>query len=399
MQGFVAKGRFVAKSLRASILVACVMISAPVAFAQSAAPGLDSISSEASRYSILSDSLWTMGSDALPERLDTARAAVAAKPDSAEAHLRLGLAISLETPRDVDAVRREYEEALRLDPKLLRAYALLGELYSHEGDAEGVERTYQAWLVLAPNDPQARLSHAVALARLERLPEADAELERSLALAPTSAAYMVKAMRASAPEDVLANVDKALAIGGGDAARIYHWRARTRWQWGQTDLALADVAKALEYAPDSFRLRQLRGEINSDAGRYALALADFDALIAAQPGWPDLFNDRCWVRAKAGLDLMKAMADCDVVVGWDASRPEGFDSRGLVKLRLGDLPGAIADYDAALAQDPEIATSLFGRGVAKSWKGDKAGADIDLDKARALDPGVEKQFAGFGVAP
>ncbi|USQ96110.1 tetratricopeptide repeat protein [Caulobacter sp. RL271] len=391
----------VAKGPQTSILVACVlMVGGTAAFAQStpAPTNLESASSEGSRYSVLSDALWAMGSDAVPEPVETARAAVAAQPNSAEAHLRLGLAISLETPRAVELVRREYEEALRLEPANPRAYALMGEFYSHEGDAEGVERTYQAWLALTPNDPKARVSHAVALARLERLPEADAELERSLALGPTPAAYMVKAMRGGSPDDVLANVDKALAAGG-DAARIYHWRARTRWQWGQTDLALADVAKGLEYAPNSFRLRQLRGEINGGAGRYGLAIAEFDALVALQPGRPDLLNDRCWTRAKAGVELLKAKADCDAVVAGDPDRPEGLDSRGLVKLRLGDLAGAIADYDAALAQDPEMATSLFGRGVAKSWKGDKAGAEIDLDKARAVDPEVEKQFANFGVAP
>lgn len=187
-------------------------------------------------------------------------------------------------------------------------------------------------------------------------------------------------------------------MGGGEA-RIYRWRARMRWEWREMDLALADVAKALEYAPDSFRLRQLRGQINGDAGRYGLALAELDALIALQPGWPDLTNDRCWARAMAGVGLQQALDDCNAVLGWEPGRLEALDSRGLVKLRLGDLSGAIADYDAALKQDPEVATSLFGRGVAKHWSGDKVGGDADLVSARALDPGIDKRFADFGVAP
>ncbi|HWU81676.1 MAG TPA: tetratricopeptide repeat protein [Caulobacter sp.] len=395
--------KLVAKGPRISILAVCALtIGASAALAQTrpAAPSLDSISTEASRYAILSDALWAMGSEDLPERLDTARAAVDAKPDSAEAHLRLGLAISLENPRSVALIKGEYETALRLDPTMLRAYALMGELLSNEGDDAGVERNYGAWLALAPDDPKAHLSHAVALARLGRGPEAKAELERSLALGPTSAAYLSRAMasREGPREAILADLDKALAVGGGEA-RIYRWRARMRWEWRETDLALADVAKALEYAPDSFRLRQLRGEINSDAGRYDLALAEFDALIALQPGWPDLVNDRCWARAMAGTDLAKALADCDAVLGWEPERLEALDSRGLVKLRLGDLRGSMADYDAALKQDPEIATSLFGRGVAKHWSGDHAGGDADLDKARALEPEIDKRFAGFGVTP
>jgi tetratricopeptide (TPR) repeat protein len=385
------------------IFAACALVlGTSVALAETAptATNLERVSSEASRYSILSDALWAMGLDDLPERLDTARAAVAADPQSAEAHLRLGLAIRLETPGAVSLIKLHYAEALRLDPKLPRAYALMGELLSNQDDAEGAERNYQAWLAIAPNDPRAHLSYAVALARLGRMPEAKVELDRSLALGPTSAAYFSRAMasRSGPPEPILADLDRALAVGGGEA-RIYHWRARMRWERGETDLALADVAKALEYAPDSFRLRQLRGEINSAAGRYDLALAEFDALDAFQPGWPDLVNDRCWARAMAGVELRKALADCDAVVDWDPNRPEGFDSRGLVKLRLGDLPGAIADYDAALAQDPEAATSLFGRGVAKRRSGDRAGGDADLVAARTLEPGIDKRFAGFGVAP
>jgi tetratricopeptide (TPR) repeat protein len=393
----------VAKGLRIWLFaVYASVMGASVAIAQStpAASSLESISSEASQYSILSDAVWAMGLDDLPERLDTARAAVAADPDSAEAHLRLGLAIRLETPRAVSLIKHEYEEALRLDPKMPRAYALMGELLSNEGDAESMERNYQAWLAIAPNDPKAHLSYAIALGRVDRLPEAGVELDRSLALGPTSAAYLLRAMaaRGGPPDVILADLDKALAVGGGEA-RIYRWRAKMRWEWREMDLALADVAKALEYAPNSFRLRQLRGQINGDAGRYGLALAEFDALIALQPGWPDLTNDRCWARAMAGVGLQQALDDCNAVLGWEPGRPEALDSRGLVKLRLGDLSGAIADYDAALKQDPDVATSLFGRGVAKHWSGDKVGGDADLVAARALDPGIDKRFADFGVAP
>jgi tetratricopeptide (TPR) repeat protein len=394
---------FVAKGRRALILALCALvIGTSVATAQPtpATSDLDSVSSEASQYSILADALWTMGLDDLPERLETARAAVAANPDSAEAHLRLGLAVRLANPQAAPIIRGEYERALSLDPKLLRAHALIGELLSDQGDVSGVEQTYQAWLALAPNDPKAHLSYALALGRLGRLPEAHAELDRSLTLGPTSAAYVLRSMmsQSGSPTDILADFDKALAAGGGEA-RIYRWRAKLRWEGREPDLALADVAKALTYAPDSFRLRQLRGQINSDAGRYALALAEYDALIALAPGWPDLTNDRCWARAMAGMELQKALADCDAALGWEPDRPEALDSRGLVKLRLGDLPGAIADYDAALTQDANVATSLFGRGVARRKSGDKAGGDADFDAARTLDPEIDKRFAAFGVTP
>ena len=395
--------QLVAKGLRALILTAAVLASgASVAIAQPApnTSDLDGISSESSHYSVLSDGLWAMGLDDVPGRLDTAQAAVAANPDSAEAHLRLGLATRLENPKAVSRIKREYETALRLDPTMLRAYALMGELLSDQGDVAGTERNYQAWLAVAPNDPKAHLSYALALGRLKRMSEAGDELDRSLALGPTSAAYLLRAVKSrdSSPESSLADLDKALAVGGGEA-RVYRWRAILRWERGETDLALTDIAKALEHAPNSFRLRQLRGEINGDAGRYDLALAEFDALIALQPGWPDLTNDRCWTRAMAGVALQAALADCDAVLGWKPDEAEAHDSRGLVKLRLGDLLGSIADYDAALKHDPDGAASLFGRGVAKRRSGDSVGGDADLARARALEPEIDKRFASYGVTP
>jgi len=401
-----------ARGPRISIFAACALVmgalaigalatspSAAIAQPAPAVASLDSVSSEASRYSILADALWAMGLDDVPEPLDVAQAAVAANPDSAEAHLRFGLAIRLATPQAVSLAKYQYGEALRLDPKLLRAYALLGEVLSDEGDAAGVEQNYRTWLALAPKDPRAQLSYAVALGSLGRLPEAGEALERSLALGPTAPAYVLRALKARGdPRDaVLADLDKAVAVGGGEA-RVYRWRARIRWEWGENDLALAEVAKALDHAPGSFGLRQLRGEINSDAGRPDLAIAEFDALIALQPAWPDLVNARCWARAKAGVELQKALVDCDTVLGWEPTRPEALDSRGLVKLRLGDLGGAIADYDAALTEDPELATALFGRGLARRRSG-AAGGDADLDRARAVEPGIDKRFADFGLAP
>lgn len=390
---------FVAKGLRTAILTVCVL-GASAAIAQTAQANLDAVSSTASRYSVLSDALWIMGSDAVPERLETAQAAFAANPTSAEANLRLGLAMRLEHPEAAALIQRAYEEALRIDPKSARAYALMGEFLSDQGDAEGVARNCQAWLAFAPNDPRAHLSYALALGRLGQIPEAHAELDRSLALGPTAAAYQLKAVLAEGgpPEEVLAALEAALKVGGGED-KIYYYRARMRWARGETDLALADVAKAMEYSPASFRLRQLRGEINADAGRYGLAIAEYDALISQQSGWPDLFNDRCWARARAGTELPKALADCDTALVLDPGRAEALDSRGLVKLRLGDLSGAIADYDEALKTEPPVTTALYGRGLAKRLSGDAAGGDVDLATARELEPGIDQSFARFGVTP
>jgi tetratricopeptide (TPR) repeat protein len=68
-------------------------------------------------------------------------------------------------------------------------------------------------------------------------------------------------------------------------------------------------------------------------------------------------------------------------------------SRGLARLRRGELDGSIADFDAAIALNPRLADSLYGRGIAKRKKGDLEGADADLAAAKAIRPGIAEEFA------
>ena len=68
-------------------------------------------------------------------------------------------------------------------------------------------------------------------------------------------------------------------------------------------------------------------------------------------------------------------------------------SRGLARLRKGEIAGSIADFDAALALNPRLPDSLYGRAIAKRRIGDVDGADADFAAARAIRPGIAQQFA------
>jgi len=73
------------------------------------------------------------------------------------------------------------------------------------------------------------------------------------------------------------------------------------------------------------------------------------------------------------------------------------DSRGFVKLRLGDFNGAIADYNLALRLNPGQAESLYGRGLAKIRKGDKVDGNADVSAAKAIQSDVAGEFARYSV--
>jgi tetratricopeptide (TPR) repeat protein len=197
--------------------------------------------------------------------------------------------------------------------------------------------------------------------------------------------------------------------------------------------ALADFTAALKLKPDQVEARMLRGELllkqNDVAGakadfdgaikldpnqrwhaafayqkadRFAEAVGEIDAWIDANPKGEDLvqwLNARCSTRALWGQQLDKAEADCDAALRLDPNDAAILHSRGLVRLRRGELDPSIADYNGALRQLPKDAWSLYGRGVARLRKGLKAEGDADIAAAAAADPEIVARAKKLGIAP
>lgn len=82
------------------------------------------------------------------------REAIAADPRNARLQLGAGLAAALER-RDADA-KDAFERALALDPKLVPARSLLGQIQYRMGDTAAAMRTYETLLDLSPDDREAR---------------------------------------------------------------------------------------------------------------------------------------------------------------------------------------------------------------------------------------------------
>ena len=79
------------------------------------------------------------------------REALAADPKNARLHLGAGMAATLER-RDEDA-RDSFERALALDPKLIRARALLGQVQYRLGALQDAIRTYEHLILDVPDVP------------------------------------------------------------------------------------------------------------------------------------------------------------------------------------------------------------------------------------------------------
>jgi Flp pilus assembly protein TadD len=191
---------------------------------------------------------------ALADGLAEYRAAQHVQDDRPEAHLDLGLldvAVG-----ELDRARREYDTALRLDPRFVPAVVNLADLDRAEGrDAEAEVRLRRA---LASEPDEASLHHALGLTlvRLGQRDTALAELERAAELAPGDARYAY-----------------VLGVALHDA--------------GQSDRALAVLRAAQRRRPGDRDLLVALATFSAQAGRRADAERWARALVKAFPDDPE----------------------------------------------------------------------------------------------------------------
>lgn len=204
-------------------------------------------------------------------------------------------------------------------------------------------------------------------------------------------------------ESALAMADFDLAVRLNPKDRLA-WIARARLRLADGDEAGARKAfdAAIAALPGDRGAIWAAAEAFSAAHRYQSAIGYYDRVIAQVPSDPNLagaLNGRCWARATLDRDLQGALADCEASLKLKPDNADALDSRGFVRLRLGEFAKSIADYDAALALRPDAAASLFGRGLAKLRLGQKDAGHADIAAALAIDATIAETFAGYGVKP
>ena len=230
----------------------------------------------------------------------------------------------------------------------------------------------------------------------------------------------------------IADFTRAVEFEPTEAQYVYD-RGMARLQNRQPVLAMLDFDQALKLKPDDVAALMMRGRLRLDAKDEAGAHADFDAALKLDPSlrppiadaygraglfeaaiplldqWiaanpkddrlASILNQRCWTRAIWGHELDKALADCDAALKLTPHTSNILDSRGLVRLRLGQVDGALADYNESIRLQPRNGWSLYGRGLAELRQGKTAEGDADLKASAAIAPHLPEFAAKNGIAP
>jgi tetratricopeptide (TPR) repeat protein len=300
---------------------------------------------------------------------------------------------------DNDKALADSATAIRLQPGFTGAYEFRASVLRHVGKAEEALREADAVVAANPGNPGAYVVAADIYLTAGKDPEAMHSLERSLAIAPTSQAYLARARnRPQADLDGRrADVEAALALEPGSSpARIL--LASVQSDAGEHAGAVATLDKAMAAHGETAELLTWRGIAYVKGAQPALAAKDF-AAARAKATTPYALNHMCWNMATSAVALDAALSACDAAIAQLPNHHAFLDSRAFVLLRMGRYDDAITSYDAALKAGPDRAASRYGRGVAEHRKGDAVAGDADFKAALALDAHMATSFDGYGVKP
>jgi tetratricopeptide (TPR) repeat protein len=232
-----------------------------------------------------------------------------------------------------------------------------------------------------------------------------ADLNRACELDPKEATYFRQRGMARLGNGqaslAMTDFDEALKLKPDDVHALV-WRARLRLGGHDITAANADLQAADRFAPKEADVRREIAGLYVLADQLEEALRQYDLWIEAHEDDADLAsakNGRCWARALLGVDLDKALKDCNDAVKAINKSAEFLDARGLVRLRLGDYDRSIADYDASLSLNPRNAWSLYGRGVDRLRKGMATEGRADIAAATAIWPSIGEEAKKHGIAP
>ena len=271
-----------------------------------------------------------------------------------------------------------------------------GPVFARVPGAQGVyDARYAATPTDVPKDDADALARrgaaAIAAGDHQRALE---DLNRACELAPGVADYFDARARLHQsmqnPRAALADLDRALSLDAGLVEARFR-RAALRASQRDGAGAQADLAHLDAALPGSSELRSKMGNLYARFSQVPEAMRQYDLWIGSHPQderRASVFNERCWLRARLGIDLPLALKDCRQAVDLDEGAAAHRDSLGWTHLRMGEPAKAKEAFDGAIKIEA-LAASLYGRGLALRQLNDEAASARDLAAARRLNTAID----------
>lgn len=176
-----------------------------------------------------------------------------------------------------DEALKDFNEALRLDPKLIVAYFNRALTHEGKGNLDLALKDYEAALKVNPKYINAHLNRGVLLKNAGRTGEAldayskiiELDAKNDKALFNRGLLYLERLE----PDAALKDFDKAISFETGQAI-YYAKRGEANFAVGDHKKALADYNKAIDMAPEKTDYYRKRSKVHAAMGQKTLAEAD-----------------------------------------------------------------------------------------------------------------------------
>jgi len=345
---------------------------------------------------------------------------------SAEAHYDAG--VKLQDQGHTEQAIKEFDEAIRIDPKLSDARVRRGDAYLKAGHFEKARQDYdeavlmgyqtaqvynQRGLAYLNNNQHMKAMESFNLANQvgpdfggayynrglthysmvmdnpeDKAQEMVKELDQAIHLAPTREAYVLRAKAYSQLgewELVVDDLNEAIRLEPGFIGD-YMARGDAHEALGQHENAVADYGEAIRLDPQAVRSYTQRSVAHRRLGQVEEAAADAEHAVSLNPLFWKTHRERAIGYVNAG-ELEQGIAEFDQAIQLKPPHPTHFAyayiSRGDTHRRLGNLEKAIEDLEAALALR-EVGEAYASRALVYALQGKKSEVKQDIAKAEEL---------------
>ncbi|MBW2268170.1 MAG: tetratricopeptide repeat protein [Deltaproteobacteria bacterium] len=337
-------------------------------------------------YALVADGKYKLGTGDLSGATRALRAALETQPNWAQAYYLLGLALAAQ--QDFPAARNEFAKSLELDASQVRAKAALAEAHFRLGEWSYCVERSRDYLKVHPEDNGARLMLAQSLVRLDRISEAETEL--------------------NGIPDELRNGEILFALGriqeskrDLDGAREYmlaaHEALPGNWEVLQALLVLdrlqgrlqestVRIAAALEAKPDDAKLHQLNALVAFNEGRADDAEQGFLRAIELAPDDLQAYQRLARFYARMGrLEQTAAIYEQALEKNPESATVHHF--LGVLYELSGDTSRAIERYESAIEYGPDMAEAKNNLAYLYAEQGQNLDRALDLAQdAKGLMP-------------
>jgi tetratricopeptide (TPR) repeat protein len=319
-------------------------------------------------------------------------------PKIALAHIFRGM-IYMEK-NDYDHAIAAYDQAIILRPMSALFYSGRGDVYRSKGDNDRAIADYDQAIKFDPGAAAAYNDRGLAYRNKKDYKRAIADIDQAIMLDPNNAGYHDNRGLVHSDEHdydgAIVAYTEAIRLDPRDA-NAYNQRGISYDNNKDYDQAIADYSQAITLDPNNAVYHDNRGSSLYRKGNYELAIADYTAAITLDSSYARAYDDRGNAYREKG-DRDHAITDYTEAIRLDPQYSNAYNDRGFVYSFKQEYDRAIADYTEAIRLDPQYSNAYNNRGFVYYFKQEYDRAIADYTEAIKFEPKYSVAYSNRGIA-